>query len=180
MQQIKIISILGLCLGVSAQAQTYVNYKITNFDTNGNGSVTFQVPTNTLFKVISFSGNNEYPESCGIGVTYPESTNHLNYFWGNSSYETDHLPVILGPAQIQFTSTWYPDGSQGIVVLLGEFEVVNRTPAIQGFAVQPNGQNANIALQSSVDLVNWCPATNGLYGATGAARFFRMAFSVTP
>jgi hypothetical protein len=166
-----LIGILGL-YAIESQAQTFVNFKITNFDTNGNGSLTFSVPTNTLFKIVSASGNLQQ----FVNVLYPEATNQVSYPLAGLA-DTPINPQILGPANVTIEASIF---GGGVAVLMGEFDVVNTAPALQGFAVQPNGQGASITLQSSLDLVNWQTATNGLYNASPAARFFRMAFQVNP
>jgi hypothetical protein len=178
----KTLIIIGFCAALwgslAASAQTFVNYKVTTFDTNGIGSVTFNVPTNTLFKVKSWGPTASQPSLIAI---YPESTNQVYYqlgLWGG--YGSTLNPEILGPATVIYTGGWPYQTTGGILILMGEFDVVNTAPALTGFAVQPNGQGASIQLQTSTDLTTWCAATNGTYDASAAARFYRMAFQVTP
>jgi hypothetical protein len=64
--------------------------------------------------------------------------------------------------------------------LIAEFDAVNTTPAIQGFGVQPANSVAQISLETSTDLKTWQTTTNGNYGLTNAARFFRMDMSISP
>ena len=73
------------------------------------------------------------------------------------------------------------DGSEWVYLpysVLLKMETVNTVPSLQGYAVQPNGKTATVKLQTSTDLNNWTPATNGIYPATNRAAFYRLDFQV--
>ena len=147
----KLIYVLFFCAATVCSAQTFVNYKITNFDTNGIGSLTFNVPTNVLFKVKSFSYVTKgYAVANDISAVYPEST--------NSVYFPTENPMILGPAAVTvqaFIELSYGQtlSFQALAVMLGEFDVVNTTACGPSFAPRARrGRRMSRDIRSSVTI----------------------------
>jgi hypothetical protein len=166
----KLIALICL-FALPAAAQTYVNFKLFDFDATHHASVEFDVPTNTIFKEEALT---DPIMSDNLYVQYPEATNWVALLTADSSYGINY-PKVLGPAKIQFQA-YSPDAVPQ--VLLASFTPVNTTPALSGYGVQPNGRAATVALETSADLKTWQVATNGTYPATNAAAFYRINFQV--
>jgi hypothetical protein len=170
-------AIMATC---SALGQTYFNIPLT--PTSPSNSVV--VPTNTVFHLLHIratdpAGANGTPGPTGItqvifNVDYP---NLPTMPYVQADAPNFSLPV-LGPATVNLQAGFH-DASSAIMCLV-KLESVNATPDLRGFAVQPAKSSATIALETSTNLTNWAPATNGTYSATNSARFFRMNLSVQP
>jgi hypothetical protein len=170
----KILLSLVLLAGV-ARGQTYVNYFLTSFPNVGGAftcTTNIAIPTNTTAKVLDFQVTANITNA-SVFMQYPGQP-----AMAPSTDPSQVLGIpVLGPATATITAKAVT-GSGNCMAVLVEFEPVNTTPALQGFAVQPNGHSATIALQSSSNLVNWVTATNGTYPATNRATFYRMSFTV--
>lgn len=186
-----------LFISVTVYGQTYARYSINdwilqsigtnqyspyNIQANYTNGLVINVPENTIFKCFILSGN----AGGSVDVKFPESTEKL--YIGDSSdpqYFYSDIP-ILGPATVYFNGTFSRTGNvsnglstnNGLVCLIGQFTQVNVTPALQGYAVQPNGKTATVQLQTSTDLTTWQTATNGTYPATNQAAFYRLKMEV--
>ncbi|HEY5042818.1 MAG TPA: hypothetical protein VIK53_12535 [Verrucomicrobiae bacterium] len=156
------VLIVGLLavLATTLNAQTFVNFQVSNAGTN------FWVPTNTLVKLLNYQTVGGTYEAT---VKYPSSTNEFLVELGAENYTTSR-PFILGPATIIF-----PPGESFVLM---ELDPVNVSPSISGLAVQPSNSGASIALETSTDLKTWQATTNGIYDKSSAARFFRMNLSI--
>jgi hypothetical protein len=183
------IAALVLVFSVTVQAQNFVRYTLKDWvleysQTNSSyieniytNTLSFTVPTNTIFKAtILCETATPYLEA-----QYPDANTRVYVGAAMADSRTGQTPVI-GPATIYLTGNLYTyDGtSNGTLILLAEFDAVNTSPAIQGFAVQPANSSAQIGLETSTDLKSWQTTTNGIYGLTNYARFFRMNLTVTP
>jgi hypothetical protein len=176
-----LITILAAAIMIASSAlgQTYLNIPLTPASPNNS----FVVPTNTVFHVLhvrttdpSGAGAQQGgdPTAIAFNVDYP---NLPTMHYAQDDALVFSLPV-LGPATVALQGIFHDTNSA--VMCLVKLEAVNATPDIRGFAVQPAKSSATIALETSTNLTNWTPATNGTYSATNSARFFRMNLSVQP
>jgi len=164
-------ALILLSFSTQVKAQTYFYVSIqTNY--YGGYYPAVDVPTNTLCKLLNANAN-------AISFGAYSSPLFSNSITGNieqiSSFGVGTSPgnsLCLGPGKIFLWKGGVPND------LLLEFDTVNTTPSLQGYAVQPNGKTATIQLQTSSDLTNWQPATNGTYPATNSAAFYRMSLQM--
>jgi hypothetical protein len=171
----KLIALALLCLVAAAlHAQTYANFKLTSFPYSAGYyvcSTNVAVPTNTIARIINF----EFTSGIVGGVvtvqyagqpamTFPDSSQWLNF-------------PIMGPCTVTVTAS-SSSATGNFVVVLTQFDTVNTTPFLQGYAVQPNGHTASVALEASTNLTTWTATTNGTYAATNKAQFYRLSMTV--
>jgi len=159
-----VITFACLCV----HAQTFVNYVIPNSGLNYSTNVI--VPTNTIAKIVDFNYTGSLT-SAVVTITYTGTPSFASVYpaWLNTP--------IMGPVTLNVTvKSQTPTGNAFFA--LAEFDAVNTTPELAGFAVQPNGKTASINLESSINLTTWVIATNGTYPATNSAQFYRMNFNV--
>jgi len=170
-----------LLIACSAFGQTYINIPLTPALPNNS----IVVPTNTVFHLVhvrttDVTGALATPGPTGTaGVTYSVDYPNLPTMSYSDQDLAPYLSLpVLGPATVNLLGSFRD--TNGAAMCLVMLEPVNTTPALVGFAVQPAKNSATIALETSTNLMTWTPATNGTYGATNSARFFRMNFSVQP
>lgn len=168
----KALCLLLLFVG-SVSGQTYFSIALTNIDLMTYAARTnFDVPAGTVFKIESVQAYNDGT----VEVQYPQSTNYMLMERCSPPNVWVYSTQVLGPAKIRFTAKGAE--AQAIAVLVGSFQTVNVTPALQGYAVQPNGMTATVNLQTSPDLISWKTATNGVYPANNTAAFYRLNLEV--
>ena len=165
----------------SAFGQTYINIPLT--PTSPSNSIV--VPTNTVFHLVhvrttDVTGVLATPGPTGTaGLTYSVDYANLPTMSYSDQDLAPYLSLpVLGPATVNLLGSFRD--TNGAAMCLVMLESVNATPDLRGFAVQPAKSSAAIALETSTNLTNWTPATNGTYSATNSARFFRMNLSVQP
>jgi hypothetical protein len=159
-----IVAFACLC----GQAKTFVNYIVPNSGLNYSTNVI--VPTNTIAKIVNFNYAGSLT-SAVVTITYAGTPTFASVYpaWLNTP--------IMGPVTLNVAvKSQTPTGNAFFA--LAEFDPVNTTPQLAGFAVQPNGKTASITLESSTNLTTWTTATNGTYPATNRAQFYRMNFNV--
>ena len=153
---------------LSVHAQTFVNYVIPNSGLSYSTNVV--VPTNTIAKIVDFNYTGSLTSAVGT-LTYAGAPSFTSVYpaWLNTP--------VMGPVMLNLTVK-SQTASGNAFFLLAEFDAVNTTPELAGFAVQPNGKPASITLETSTNLTTWATATNGTYPATNRAQFYRMNFNV--
>ena len=153
---------------LSVHAQTFVNYVVPNSGLNYSTNVV--VPTNTIAKILDFNYTGSLT-SAVVTLTYAGVPSFTSVYpaWLNTP--------VMGPVTLNLTVK-SQTASGNALFLLAQFDVVNTTPELAGFAVQPNGKTASIKLETSTNLTTWITATNGTYPATNRAQFYRMNFNV--
>lgn len=163
-----------LTLAQIASAQTYENLYLTQFNYAAGvyvASTNIVIPTNVVAKILNLAASDAV-NSGSINVQYagqPIITSSDPSQWVNWP--------LMGPCTVTISAA-STSASGNFAVALAQFQTVNTTPNLQGYAVQPNGKTATVAMESSTNLINWASATNGTYSATNRAQFYRLKMSV--
>jgi hypothetical protein len=91
-------------------------------------------------------------------------------------YQPPNLVVVAGPATLTLISNYNPAGHGNVNnTAMATFEIVPETfPPNQTLIVPPGTNQVAITLETSTNLATWSTATNGIYGAPDAVRFFRI------
>jgi hypothetical protein len=135
------------------------------------------VPTNEVTlsdfetaEVVSFPFSANDTVSLSFIKDDQENRVRTDYSTGYASYWS---PIIVaGPAKFRLSII------PGYGNWTKAFCTLKITPASfppnKTLVVEPNQGTVAISLESSTNLLNWATATNGIYGTTNEARFFRI------
>ena len=155
------LSVAALVLAVAQPAQSAeVTLTVNPHERNGRTNMVDQVEvaTNEVAEVTTFLRWTGGPASGDITVVKNGITNAYSTFNG-ASMSNDGLPLrVAGPAVIRLVSN--------PAVSLPAFCTIRITP--ESFPpdksiIVPAGTGANIALESSTDLIHWQSAVPGVY-----------------
>lgn len=172
--------VLVLAVGKSAWSQTISSETGQYFTLQGiyQGSPNYNystnnficVPANTAVAIVSFTTVSS-PSTTWAFVVTGGVTNAI-ILPQNISPSSPF--IIAGPALI---NNIIPQNSYGYIAgnyLLTYKYIPQAADVNKTLIIPPGTNNVSVRLQSSTDLVNWLDATNGLYGGTNVAQFFRI------
>jgi len=168
--------------GQTVSANTGQYFTIIGAVTNGgqyiqNNSII--VPPNESVALVSFASGLE-PSLLSFSVVTPTVSSTLNV--SATSLGLNSPCIIAGPATI--TNIFAYSGPNSPLSSFNTsfqtayaltYKYIPQTADVNKTLIIPPGtNNICVRLQSSTDLVNWYDATNGLYGGTNVAMFFRI------
>jgi|GEM_PF-4432652 len=157
------------CLIVSFRASCQDQYFTVQDNTGNVGNTNFlTLGAGQTVAIVNFvqSGVQNYSPTL---VVTTSSNNICSYTWNvvSPSYPTAANPfIVAGPATLRVLN-----GGATLVT----YKYLPNTFDPNKTLILPPGTNlVNVTMQSSTNLVNWVTATNGVYGSTNSAMFFRV------
>ena len=160
---------LACLICATAHAQTvYRNYFCTNDGTQTVPTFTIEVPSNTLFNVVSVKTQPAYLE---FSSDYHNS-NTVQKVISGAGVILSEATKVLGSATVtvQDNCNW---STNDVDCLLARFETVNQTP-LPFAAVQSPGAAVAVVMQSSTNLSTWENLSTNASASGDNYRFFRL------
>lgn len=170
-----ILALLAV-LTVSADAQTFVSYKLGSFVNVSPGvyqaTTNITVATNTLLTFPNVQGTTNIT-GFAFAFQFPGLSTITEYPQDATFYSTP----VLGPCTINCTVN-ASSASGTAALLLARFDNVNGNAVPGGSLVQPAGFTATVSLQTSTNLTTWTTITNASYAKTNSNRFFKTSITI--
>lgn len=152
-------------------------FSISGF-AGSNNYVTITVPglpgTNAIYQI----SQGQSAEVVGSGGSQNISVQINGQSIGWTTGGSAASGFIAGPAT--FVLSPYTGSGSSFVPSYLTLNIIPSTFDVQKTLILlPGPGQFYVSLQSSTDLVNWAPATNGIYGSPTSAQFFRISMTST-
>ena len=163
----------GTFITMVASAPSYVG---------GTNSSTVNIGAYQTAEVVS------YPYEVNYRKTYLQVTTQGQTFTFSRNeqgeYGMEDLPepfIVVGPATLQLCPIMPAQDSYSGSVGFCTIRIKPESfPPDKTLILLPGTNSANVVMESSTDLANWSTATNGTYGGTNVAMFFRIRLCPLP
>ena len=120
------------------------------------------------FEAAELVGQSAMAGSEGLAVVKDGAESYAPRAGGSAAYEYRPF-VVAGPARIRFTAPVH-----GVPVFVTFKIIPEAFPPDRTIIAMPGTNQTDISLECSTNLVQWLPATNGVYGPLPEAKFFRI------